>query len=105
LTSSTIPWIEKLLQTPIHDCRKFSIWRVLSPYLINVRKLSFDDAYNLIKNWLNGCNNLRKLDFNPDYNIRYNLKMNLRNGYLPISANKLKTENRELYDLLRLHEG
>jgi hypothetical protein len=31
----TISWIEKLLQTPIDDYRKFVVWRILSPYLIN----------------------------------------------------------------------
>ena len=35
-----ILWIEKLLRNPIPDHRKYVIWRILAPYLINIRKLS-----------------------------------------------------------------
>jgi hypothetical protein len=42
--TTIIPWIEKLLQTPIQDYRKFSGWRILSPYLMNVKRLSYDNA-------------------------------------------------------------
>ena len=31
-----VQWIEKLLKTPIEDHRKFSLWRILVPYLVNV---------------------------------------------------------------------
>jgi len=34
-----IPWIEKLLQIPIQDHRKVSVWRILTPYLTDVKKL------------------------------------------------------------------
>jgi hypothetical protein len=37
-------WVETLLSTPIADSRKFTIWRILAPYLINIRKLSYDEA-------------------------------------------------------------
>jgi hypothetical protein len=39
-----IPWIERLLKTPIPDHRKYCIWRILAPYLINVKHLSFEDC-------------------------------------------------------------
>lgn len=32
-----ITWIEKLLQTPIEDHRKFCLWRILIPYLVNIK--------------------------------------------------------------------
>ncbi|MFL6364896.1 MAG: hypothetical protein ACJ719_06790 [Nitrososphaeraceae archaeon] len=35
---NTIPWIEKLLQTPIDDYRKNAVNLILAPYLINVKK-------------------------------------------------------------------
>lgn len=41
-------WIDKLLETPIHDHRKFTVWRILSPYLMNVKKIPYDDAYYII---------------------------------------------------------
>jgi len=61
----TISWIEKLLQTPIDDYRKFVVWRILSPYLINIRKCSVEEATNMIKNWLDKCSKLRPLDLIP----------------------------------------
>jgi len=42
-SSTTIWWIEKLIQTPIDDYRKFAVWRILVPYLIDIRKC-FQDS-------------------------------------------------------------
>ena len=53
-------WIDKLLQTPIPDFRKLVIDLVLSPYLINVRKLSYEESYKIIKEWLDKCNDIKK---------------------------------------------
>jgi hypothetical protein len=96
----TIAWIEKLLQTPIDDYRKFVVWRILSPYLINIRKCSVEEATNMIKNWLDKCGKLRPLDFNPNYAIKNNIKSATRSGYLPISLRKLKVDNAYLYNVL-----
>ena len=90
-------WIEKLLQTPIDDYRKFVVWRILAPYLINIRKCSDDEAFNTIKDWLDRCSSLRRLEFNPNYIIKYNINTAKRNGYLPISLEKLKIENAHLH--------
>ena len=96
----TISWVEKLLQTPVDDYRKFVVWRILAPYLINIRKCSADEAYNLIKNWLDKCSQLRSLDFNSNYMIKYNINSARRSGYLSISLEKLKTEKTNLYNIL-----
>jgi hypothetical protein len=48
----TITWIEKLLQTPIDDYRKTAISLILARYLINIKKLSYDNALNIINSWL-----------------------------------------------------
>ena len=65
-STTTIWWIEKLLQTPVDDYRKFAVWRILIPYLINIRRLSDDEANNTINNWLDTCRTLCGLDFNPN---------------------------------------
>ncbi len=96
----TISWIEKLLQTPIDDYRKFVVWRILSPYLINIRKCSVDEAYDAIITWLDKCSQLRRLDFHSKYMIKYNINSALRSGYLSISLEKLKIENLYLYNVL-----
>jgi hypothetical protein len=38
VNGDTLPWIEKLLATPISDYRKNAISLVLPPYLINIKK-------------------------------------------------------------------
>jgi hypothetical protein len=97
--AKTISWIEKLLQTPLDDYRKFVIWRILSPYLINIRKCSVDEAFSILKNWLDKCSKLRPLVFNPNYMIKYNIN-SAKKGYPPISLEKLRTENAHLYNTL-----
>ena len=93
-------WIEKLLHTPLDDYRKFAAWRILAPYLINIRKYLSEEAYGVIQNWLDRCRSLRRLDFSPNYMIKYNINSAVRSGYLPISLEKLKIENSYLYHVL-----
>jgi len=100
-SNNVIPRIEKLIQTPTEDNRKFALWRILAPYLINIKKLSYDDAFNIIKDWLDKCGTLRRLNFKPDYDIKYNINNAKRVGYLPIGLDKLKEENSGLYHILR----
>jgi hypothetical protein len=99
LPSSTIHWIERLLQTPISDYRKLAIWRIFVPYLLNIRSLPYDESYNIIGEWLDKCNQLKRLDFNPSHRIKSDL--NSSNGFLPVSCEKLKIENERFYSLLQ----
>jgi hypothetical protein len=73
---------------------------ILAPYLINIKKLSYDDALNIINSWLIKCGRLRQLDQNFDYMARYVLKYSAKNGHRPIKFDTLKQKNRSLYDLL-----
>jgi Primase X len=98
--TNTIKWIERgILEQPLPDHRKYIIWRILSPYLLNVKKLPKEEAYSIIKEWLDKCNKLEKLNFNPKIKIKDGLR-GASKGYLPISMEKLKEENRQLYDLV-----
>ena len=94
-------WIEKLLQIPIKECRKRALWQVLCPYLVNVKKLSNNESYQILNEWLDKCNSLERLDFNPDQKIRYELKR--VGNYYPLGVQKLKNDNQfnELYQLLK----
>ena len=100
INSTIIWWIEKILQTPVDDYRKFAVRRILAPYLINIRRLSSDEANDTIRSWLDRCHSLRRLDFNPNFTIIYNINSAKRNGYRPLSLEKLKTENTFLYNVL-----
>ncbi|MFZ0225035.1 MAG: DNA primase noncatalytic subunit PriX, partial [Candidatus Nitrosopolaris sp.] len=94
-----IRYMEALLQIPISDHRKYALWRIIAPYLINVRKLSYEDAFSILRDWLDKCDKLRPLVGVND-RIKSNLSAAARKGYLPISFNDLNTENRQLADLI-----
>jgi hypothetical protein len=98
--NNSIRWIETLLQLPIPDHRKYALWRIVAPYLINIRKLSYEGARSIIINWLNNCDKIRPLDFSVNDRIKSNLSAAARIGHLPISFSDLKTENRQLADLI-----
>jgi hypothetical protein len=93
-------WIEILLGTPIEDYRKYALWRIVAPYLINARKLPYGDAVSIIRDWLDKCDKLRPLDFSVNDRIKANLSAADRVGYLPIGFSDLKTENRQLAELI-----
>jgi hypothetical protein len=105
-TTNTVPtknitkidWIEKLLQTPIEDYRKDCLWRIIGPYLLNVRKLSESQAAKMMEEWLEKCDEIRKLDFEPKTKIYSIIKGN--KGYQPISYSKLEYENKNLYKII-----
>ncbi|MFL6433633.1 MAG: DNA primase noncatalytic subunit PriX [Nitrososphaeraceae archaeon] len=98
--TNTIKWIEKgILEHPLSDHRKHIIWRILSPYLLNVKKLPKEEAYSVMKEWLDKCDKLEKLSFNPKIKIKDGLR-GASKGYFPISMEKLKEENRQLYDVV-----
>jgi Primase X len=52
-TITKIKWIEKgILERPLSDHRKYLIWRILSPYLLNIKKLPKEETYSVIEDWL-----------------------------------------------------
>ena len=100
-SSNYYRYIELLLQTPIENFRKWVLWQILCPYLVNIRKLSENDSFQILKEWLNKCNSLRKLDFNPNQKIRDELK-HVEN-YFPLGVPRLKTDKEysDLYQILK----
>ncbi|WP_148686284.1 DNA primase noncatalytic subunit PriX [Candidatus Nitrosocosmicus hydrocola] len=93
-----IDWIENLLKTPMEDQRNYCLWAILVPYLLNVKHLSEEDTFNILKDWLQNCNDLKKLRFDPKSRIYSTIRGNKR--FKPISYSKLKENNRILYSLL-----
>ncbi|MGD9533871.1 MAG: DNA primase noncatalytic subunit PriX [Candidatus Nitrosocosmicus sp.] len=101
--SFTIDWIERLIETPIEDHRNYCLWRIIGPYLLNVRKLSELEASKIMEEWLDRCSIVRKLDFEPRLKIYSIIKGN--KGYKPISFAKLKEEYHDLFSLIDSKEG
>ena len=51
-STNIIPWIEKLLETPIEDGRKYSLWKILCPYLVNIKQLEYEQSFKILKTWV-----------------------------------------------------
>ena len=86
-------------ETPIEDGRKYCLWKILCPYLVNVKKIGCDKSFEILKTWLEKCNNLRKLDFNPYTEIKD--KLRYVKHYNPVSIKTLENDNINLYLLLK----
>ena len=96
-----IQWIERLLQTSIWDFRKNAVSLILAPYLINTKKLSYEESYRIIMNWLQvKCSALCPLNFNARHIVKYSLNYAKKNGYKPMSLETLKQRNSELIHTL-----
>jgi hypothetical protein len=96
---NSIGWIERLLRTPLEDYRKQCLWRILVPYLVNVRKLSRDESVPILEEWLQQCAKIRKLDFSQQIYIKNN--MGHVGTFLPHSKQKLKKDFPDLYRMLK----
>jgi len=95
-----IEWIEnKILQTPFSDYRKLIVGLVLAPYLVVIKKLSYEESYKIIYEWLQKCSSVsgRRLDFDPKYLINNNIRTSMKKLIPPISIYKLETNYPNLY--------
>ncbi len=102
-------WIEeKILENPFEDCRKIIVDLILAPYLINIKKLSYQESYQIIREWLDRCDSLNKLDNARNFESRicYALKTAENKGIGPMSQEKIKIDNnyRRLYLLVKQKE-
>jgi len=103
--TTTIDWIEKLLQTPIADYRKNAIALILAPYLLNIRHSSLEQAYAIIIEWLDRCEQLRPLQpsrRDVNYRVKIALERAQKTGILPMRLDTVKVKSRELYQTLKL---
>jgi hypothetical protein len=91
-----------LLQTPIDDYRKNYLWRILCPYLLNIRKLSKEETTVILKDWSAKCDKIRRLDFNPQREVSSRLRSV---GPFPPSSKEItKKEQPDFYNLLVRYE-
>jgi len=95
------PWIEKLLNKPLDSNRYYCVWRILVPYLINVRGLSREEALKIILNWLGKCNSVNRLSFNVR---KVDDVLNRVGSYYPIGRLHLEHDNNLLFQRLK-NEG
>ncbi len=94
-------WIEKLLKTPIGDFRKTSLSLILAPYLVNIKKLSYQQSFDILTDWLQKCNSFKKLDFNPISLANSALNIATQKKIPPMKLETLKNRNSEIYQILQ----
>jgi hypothetical protein len=93
-------WIEKLLKTRIEDFRKNATNLILAPYLMNIKKLSYQESFNILIEWLKRCDSIRKLDFNPMYLAKSALNIARQKRIPPMKLVTLIDRNLELSNIL-----
>ncbi len=95
-------WIERLLETPVDDCRKEIVELILVPYLVKIKGLTDNEVRQIIKEWLQKCESLRKLGgwWYIDKRINQALRNAQNKEYGPMSRQKIKTNHSNLYSLL-----
>ncbi len=83
-------WIERVLETPIPDVRHRVVNLVLAPYLVTVKKMSPEDAYAIILDYIERCKKI-----NPDTKINeqyimYQCRYAKSKGLKPLSLVKAR---------------
>jgi hypothetical protein len=89
----------------LQDFEGLRYWNTQPPYLINIKRQSFENAFAVIKDWLDRCSIIRHLDFGAERRIKDDLNAAIRVGYLTISFDYLKTENKELNKTLNRRQS
>jgi hypothetical protein len=96
-------WIECLLQLGIEDFRKNAVSLIFAPYLLHKKKLSTEQAVQVIRNWLQDkCSPLSRLNFNAEYLTRSALNNSLKKPQIyHMSFDTLAKYNPELHKRLQ----
>jgi Primase X len=89
-------YIDELLKHPTTDGRHRLVWLILSPYLVNVKQVPDEEAVEEIREFVAAHGEGRGMK----RFIEYNVKRARRNGLMPPTLSKLKTEHPDLYELL-----
>ena len=98
-------WIDKnILANPFSDYRKIIINLILAPYLVVIKKLSYEECFQIINEWLQKCDLLRKLDFNIRDLVNSALATAQKKQIPPMSIITLKTNYKDLYFLIVQNE-
>jgi hypothetical protein len=105
--NNAIDWIDQLLSTGVADGRKNLIYWVLSPYLINIKNMDYDQAYHIIEAWLEHCDQIRSLE--PGwkefrYRIRYCLDSAEDQERKPIRFETFKEYYPDLYKRISIRD-
>jgi hypothetical protein len=89
---SSVSWIDKLLQTPIPDCRHRTVNLILAPYLVNSKGLSVEQALEIISNYITLCKTVNADTKITDRYIKYQCEWAKKHGLRPLSLRRARVE-------------
>ncbi len=103
-TGVSIGWIDRLLATPIPDCRHRTVNLILAPYFITIKGMGVEQATQAISGYIEMCKTA-----NPDTNItdkyiRYQCEYAKAHGMHPLSLKRARVELFSSFDSSFLEE-
>ena len=94
-------WIERIIELGVPDGRSRLILYVISRYLINVKKLSLEDAERVVDIFIeNSCRNHGNCGKIYKSWVRRVLEYVKNGGWRPWSLATLKERDRQLYEII-----
>ncbi len=91
-------WIEKLLDTPIPDFRHRSVNLILAPYLVNIKKMSEEEAVKTIMAYIEKCKQLNPNTQITEQYVKYQCSYAKRKGLRPYSLVRAKALIGNIFD-------
>lgn len=89
---ATKSWIEKLLSTPIEDCRHRTVNLILAPYLVNEKGLGVDKAVEVISSYITLCKTINPQTNISERYIKYQCQYAKNKGLRPLSLRRARVE-------------
>ena len=95
-------WVEKLMENPVIDGRHRILWLIIAPYLVNVKRLSLEEAEKEAFNYLVKCSQLKPIEGSLNRLVKYYVEYAARTGLKPLSLETLRTkpEYKDLYEII-----
>jgi len=90
-------YIEKILRANVQDGRHRILWLILPPYLVNIKHLSEDEAFETLRSYVD---RIGWKESRADRIIRYNIRRARRIGLMPPTLEKLRQTHPDLYTII-----
>ena len=98
---SRFEWVEKVVERGLPDGRHRFILYVLSAYLMNVKQLSIEEAFQIAKRFVeNSCRNFNNCSKVYDSFILGDLRRVKTKGVKPLTLKRIREKDPELYETL-----
>lgn len=92
-------YIVDLLNNPVADGRHRIVWLIISPFLVNIMKLSEEKAIMVVKDYINRCKQLTDTD--ADNEIEYHVRRAKSINLFPPKLCTLIKNHPDLYEIVK----